>query len=86
MRYDGKMDRGSREIAVTTFKKPGGPKVMLLRCACARDWGRSEYADVASSTKCGSVGLNLTVANRCIKYVFFYFFIAKPVILHYVSA
>lgn len=33
VRYDGKMDRGSREIAVTTFKKPGGPKVMLLRYA-----------------------------------------------------
>ncbi|KAF9784773.1 SNF2 family N-terminal domain-containing protein [Thelephora terrestris] len=48
IRYDGKMDRGSREIAIATFKKPSGPKVMLL------------------STKCGSVGLNLTVANRCI--------------------
>lgn len=65
MRYDGKMDRGSREIAIATFKKPGGPRVMLLRCAC--DLGRCEYADAVLSTKCGSVGLNLTVANRCIK-------------------
>jgi len=48
LRYDGKMDKGSREIALATFKKPGGPKVLLL------------------STKCGSVGLNLTSANRCI--------------------
>jgi hypothetical protein len=69
VRYDGKMDRGSREIAVATFKKPGGPKVMLLRCACARSFGRCEYADVVLSTKCGSVGLNLTAANRCIKCV-----------------
>ena len=33
LRYDGKMDKGSREIALATFKKPGGPKVLLLRCA-----------------------------------------------------
>lgn len=32
LRYDGKMDKGSREIALATFKKPGGPKVLLLRC------------------------------------------------------
>ena len=31
LRYDGKMDRGSREIALATFKKSGGPKVLLLR-------------------------------------------------------
>lgn len=42
MRYDGKMDRGSREIAVATFKKPGGPKVLLLRCVCGRDFGRCD--------------------------------------------
>ncbi|KAF9649722.1 hypothetical protein BDM02DRAFT_3186073 [Thelephora ganbajun] len=48
LRYDGKMNRGSREIVLATFKKPGGPRVLLL------------------STKCGSVGLNLTSANRCI--------------------
>ena len=35
LRYDGKMDRGSREIALATFKKPGGPKVLLLRYAFA---------------------------------------------------
>lgn len=33
LRYDGKMDKGSREIALATFKKPGGPKVLLLRYA-----------------------------------------------------
>lgn len=67
VRYDGKMDRGSREFAVATFKKPSGPKVMLLRYVCACDSSRSEYADDSVSTKCGSVGLNLTAANRCIK-------------------
>lgn len=67
VRYDGRMNRGSREIAVATFKKPDGPKVMLLRCACTCTLGQCDCADVALSTKCGSVGLNLTVANRCIK-------------------
>lgn len=32
MKYDGRMDRGSRERVLTTFKKAGGPKVMLIRC------------------------------------------------------
>jgi len=36
LRYDGKMDKGSREIALATFKKPGGPKVLLLRCVWLR--------------------------------------------------
>lgn len=32
LRYDGKMDRNSRENALSTFKKAGGPKVILIRC------------------------------------------------------
>lgn len=67
VRYDGKMDRGSREVAIATFKKSSGPKVMLLRCVRLCGSGMCECIDATLSTKCGSVGLNLTVANRCIK-------------------
>ncbi|KAG2137485.1 SNF2 family N-terminal domain-containing protein [Suillus clintonianus] len=48
LRYDGSMDRISRDSALVTFKRHDGPKVILI------------------STKCGSVGLNLVVANRII--------------------
>jgi SNF2 family DNA or RNA helicase len=48
LRYDGSMDRVSRDNALVTFKRHDGPKVILI------------------STKCGSVGLNLVVANRII--------------------
>lgn len=48
LRYDGSMDRISRDNALVTFKRHDGPKVILI------------------STKCGSVGLNLVVANRII--------------------
>lgn len=48
LRYDGSMDRISRDNALATFKRHDGPKVILI------------------STKCGSVGLNLVVANRII--------------------
>ncbi|TFK47207.1 hypothetical protein OE88DRAFT_1811381 [Heliocybe sulcata] len=34
LRYDGKMDRESREKALSTFKKNGGPKVMLISTKC----------------------------------------------------
>ena len=66
LRYDGKMDKGSREIALATFKKPGGPKVLLLRYARITIVS-SQCTYAPTSTKCGSVGLNLTSANRCIK-------------------
>lgn len=49
LRYDGSMNRISRDNTLATFKRPDGPKVILI------------------STKCGSVGLNLVVANRIIK-------------------
>jgi SNF2 family DNA or RNA helicase len=49
LRYDGSMDRISRDNTLVTFKRHDGPKVILI------------------STKCGSVGLNLVVANRIIK-------------------
>ncbi|KAG1859721.1 SNF2 family N-terminal domain-containing protein [Suillus subluteus] len=48
LRYDGSMDRISRDNTLVTFKRHDGPKVILI------------------STKCGSVGLNLVVANRII--------------------
>ena len=32
LRYDGSMDRYAREAALSTFKKIGGPKVILIRC------------------------------------------------------
>jgi len=49
LRYDGSMDRTSRDLAIAKFKQHDGPKVILI------------------STKCGSVGLNLVVANRIVK-------------------
>ncbi|KAG2133783.1 P-loop containing nucleoside triphosphate hydrolase protein [Suillus bovinus] len=48
LRYDGSMDRRSRDQALATFKRYDVPKVILI------------------STKCGSVGLNLVMANRII--------------------
>ncbi|KAG0693881.1 SNF2 family N-terminal domain-containing protein [Suillus ampliporus] len=48
LRYDGSMDRISRDKTIMMFKRYDGPKVILI------------------STKCGSVGLNLVVANRII--------------------
>ncbi|KAF5353246.1 hypothetical protein D9756_007899 [Leucocoprinus leucothites] len=48
VRFDGKMDRASRDSVLSQFKRPGRPNVILI------------------STKCGSVGLNLVVANRVI--------------------
>ncbi|OJA08757.1 hypothetical protein AZE42_08874 [Rhizopogon vesiculosus] len=48
LRYDGSMDRVSRDNTLVAFKRHDGPKVILI------------------STKCGSVGLNLVVANRIV--------------------
>lgn len=31
LRFDGKMDRMARDRVLSTFKKPGGPKVILIR-------------------------------------------------------
>jgi hypothetical protein len=31
LRYDGSMDRYARETALSTFKRVGGPKVILIR-------------------------------------------------------
>jgi hypothetical protein len=31
LRYDGKMDRAARDTTLATFKKSGGPKVILIR-------------------------------------------------------
>ena len=36
LRFDGKMDRIARNIALADFKKPGGPRVMLIRCIFIR--------------------------------------------------
>lgn len=32
LRFDGKMSREMRDTTLATFKKPGGPKVILIRC------------------------------------------------------
>ncbi|KAF7967113.1 hypothetical protein HWV62_35883 [Athelia sp. TMB] len=34
LRYDGSMDRNAREIALSTFKRAGGPKVILISTRC----------------------------------------------------
>jgi len=31
LRFDGRMDRASRDQTVSTFKRPGGAKVLLIR-------------------------------------------------------
>lgn len=31
LRYDGKMTREAREVVIARFRKPGGPKVILIR-------------------------------------------------------
>jgi SNF2 family DNA or RNA helicase len=31
LRFDGKMSREARDATLATFKKPGGPKVILIR-------------------------------------------------------
>jgi SNF2 family DNA or RNA helicase len=34
LRYDGSMDRNSRDATLLTFKKAGGPKVILISTRC----------------------------------------------------
>ncbi|KIM41993.1 hypothetical protein M413DRAFT_71424 [Hebeloma cylindrosporum] len=34
LRFDGKMDRQSRDATLATFKQPGGPKVILISTKC----------------------------------------------------
>jgi SNF2 family DNA or RNA helicase len=34
LRYDGKMNRESRERALREFRQPGGPKVILISIKC----------------------------------------------------
>jgi hypothetical protein len=34
LRYDGSMDRGSRERTLATFKKSGGPRVIMISTKC----------------------------------------------------
>ena len=31
LRYDGKMNREAREAVLSRFRKPGGPRVILIR-------------------------------------------------------
>ncbi len=37
LRYDGKMNREAREAVLARFRKPGGPKVILIRYSCLGD-------------------------------------------------
>ncbi|KAJ7325554.1 SNF2 family DNA-dependent ATPase [Mycena albidolilacea] len=34
LRFDGKMDRAQRDAVLATFKRPGGPKVILISTKC----------------------------------------------------
>ena len=76
LRYDGGMGREAREYCLKEFRRPGGPKVVLVRCArcpvslLPTPQLRSSYPCLRS-IKCGGVGLNLVSANRVIKCVVF---------------
>ena len=65
LRFDGKMDRASRDSVLKSFKQATGPKVILIRCVHLFSSILVSYP--SSSTKCGGVGLNLVSANRIIK-------------------
>lgn len=72
LRYDGRMSREARELALAEFRQLGGPKVILVRYAHVLFASLSLRCLVlmlarASSTKCGGVGLNLVSANRVVK-------------------
>lgn len=70
LRYDGSMNREAREAVLSRFRKPGGPKVILIRYVHRRTvLVFAQVVMIFISTKCGGVGLNLTSANRIIKYV-----------------
>jgi len=58
LRYDGSMDRHARENALSTFKKAGGPKVILIRSVMvAVIFPRLLIGLPFISTRCGGVGL-----------------------------
>jgi hypothetical protein len=64
LRFDGKMDRAARDSTLATFKKAGGPKVILIRLdlpqyyTCFTD-------DLFSSTRSGSVGYFIYFSSLC---------------------
>lgn len=45
LRYDGSMDRHAREVALSTFKRAGGPKVILIRCVHSYFTPKQVYGD-----------------------------------------
>ena len=57
LRYDGSMDRHARECALSTFKKAGGPKVILIRSVMFAMISIFFSLNLFSSTRCGGVGL-----------------------------
>ncbi len=68
LRYDGSMDREAREYCLMEFRRPTGPKVVLVRCVHYSFSRRLSYSRLwTCSIKCGGVGLNLVSANRVIK-------------------
>ena len=74
LRYDGGMGREAREYCLKEFRRPGGPKVVLVRYAlcsmpCLSTIPLALLIPYLRSIKCGGVGLNLVSANRVIKYV-----------------
>ena len=69
LRYDGRMSREARELALAEFRQNGGPKVILVRYARMTLPCTAPIHMIAHvfSTKCGGVGLNLVSANRVVK-------------------
>ena len=65
LRYDGSMNREAREYCLMEFRRPTGPKVVLVRYVVCTSI--SHCLTPMSSIKCGGVGLNLVSANRVIK-------------------
>jgi membrane protein DedA with SNARE-associated domain len=57
LRYDGSMDRHARETALSTFKRVGGPKVILIRWVMRVRKLVCILIGLDFSTRCGGVGL-----------------------------
>lgn len=58
LRFDGKMDRTSRDATLASFKQIGGPKVILIRYGSFHVTllAKVSLLRASPSTKCGSVG------------------------------
>jgi hypothetical protein len=60
--------REERDSALATFRRPEGPRCILIRYARHNILSPTGCNDLfVVSTKCGGVGLNLVSANRIVK-------------------